>query len=275
MRISLILALSLLLPLQAQAESLVEQLAGTVRINDCSGSIVTLEGRLSSQKALVLTNGHCVKMGSLMGQYPAAGEAFFRVPQKKHAVLFSGDPSSQRKELVTEQLLYATMTDTDIGLYALAESYDELKKRAGVVPFVIAKYPRIDRDTRVRLPSGYWMKNQTCVLESTVHKLKEGDWTWGPSLRLSTGCNIQHGASGSPILEDGTNIVIGVVNTVYFGGEACSFDNPCEVDDANRISVGSMNQPYGQLVNQIYSCLDSKNELDLNIAGCPLTKVKN
>ncbi|HRI71806.1 MAG TPA: hypothetical protein PK156_46555, partial [Polyangium sp.] len=45
-----------------------------VLAGDCSGTLFKMDGMTVDQKALVLTDGHCVGVGSFMGQFPADGE---------------------------------------------------------------------------------------------------------------------------------------------------------------------------------------------------------
>jgi len=107
-----------------------------------------------------------------------------------------------------------------------------------------------------------------------IDKIREGDWEWGPSLRLSQECKIDHGSSGSPLIFEGTNYIVGIINSMYEGGEACTFNNPCEIDSTGKITTTKKNQPYGQFVDGIYSCLDSQRKIDLSLSGCTLPKPK-
>ena len=77
------------------------------------------------------------------------------------------------------------------------------------------------------------------------------------------------GTSGSPIIEEGTRNVVGVNNTGYEGGEACTLNNPCEMDEENNVQVFT-DKNYGQQTKYIYSCLSEDFSIDLNKAGCRL-----
>lgn len=225
---------------------------------------------------MVLTNGHCIDLGSKGSvdvRFPAYGEIFYDAETflYRTATLITSDDGNKRSKFEVEKLLYGTTTRTDIGLYLLRETYADIEEETGIKPFIVAKNPKLEPATPIALPTSYWKDVQHCKIEATVPTLKEGDWIMGPSLRLSMECSLEHGASGSPLILDGTNIVVGVINTVYFGNdEACSFDNPCEVDEAGAVTVRNKKQPYGQLVHEIYSCLNKKNEFDLHAAGCRL-----
>jgi hypothetical protein len=59
--------------------------AGTVALSNCSGSIVKLAGAAETDRALVLSNGHCIE-----GGFPAAGEVIVNKPSRRTSPSFRG-----------------------------------------------------------------------------------------------------------------------------------------------------------------------------------------
>jgi hypothetical protein len=55
--------------------------------------------------------------------------------RQERALAINGKFESRKACAATSVLLYATMTDIDIALYELTESYQELQQRTGAVPF--------------------------------------------------------------------------------------------------------------------------------------------
>src|SRR5882757_4864008 len=101
-----------------------QRLANTVRLlpGPCSGSLVVFEGRTASEKALVLTAGHCTLRA------PGPGEVFRNRKQERALTINTRKFEARKACAATGTLLYATMTDIDIALYELTESYQELEQ---------------------------------------------------------------------------------------------------------------------------------------------------
>ena len=252
-----------------------EQLKGTVRLNNCSASLVALEGYQPSDSAMIMTNGHCLGQGSVMGHYPGPGEVLYHTRSvHTRGSLYTGNTEQPTYTLNIRELLYGTMTDTDLGIYLAKETYQEIKEKTTVEPFIFAKDTRktLALGSHIRMTSSYWKNSDVCTYEKTVDVLKEGKWTFGPSLRLTSECLVRHGSSGSPLILEGTSIIVGIVNTMYEGGPLCEEDNPCEVGPHGELSHGGISQAYGQFVDGIYTCVNANRELDLTVPGCILPK---
>ncbi len=55
---------------------------GAAIVNGCSGGMFIMDGMRLDQKALLITNGHCVLLRSLVGgpsDYPAPGEVIYDI----------------------------------------------------------------------------------------------------------------------------------------------------------------------------------------------------
>ena len=88
-----------------------------VALSNCSGSLVRFKSSKTSDYAMVLTNGHCVGGGFIKPGDARVGEASTRT--------FNLLPSSGSGSLGTlraSQLMYATMTGTDMALYKLTST---------------------------------------------------------------------------------------------------------------------------------------------------------
>jgi hypothetical protein len=173
--------------------------------------------------------------------------------------------------LRSEMILYATMTNTDMALLELTQSYADIKAQTGVDALRITTARPIE-GTKIEIPSGYWNRTYSCSIEAFIPQLREDGWTFTDSIRYSpSGCEVIGGTSGSPIVEASSGVVIGINNTGNESGDRCTMNNPCEVDQSGRISV-IKGRGYGQQVYQLTTCLDSQAQLDLAVPGCLLPK---
>ncbi len=236
---------------------------GIVALSNCSGSLIRFEKSQMTDPAMILTNGHCYERGM-----PRPGTFAYHVPSQKTFGLFD-DHAQGIATLHASEAIYSTMTGTDITLYRLQETYEMIQKNWNAHPLLLSsKHPVAS--TSIEVISGYWRKGYSCHIDGFASLLREGSWTMQDSIRYSKpGCEIIGGTSGSPILEAGTRNVIGINNTVNEGGQACTENNPCEVDLQGHIS-SVPGTGYGQETYQIYSCINAANELDLKTPGCLL-----
>ena len=236
---------------------------GIVALSNCSGGLIQLETSRDTDLALVLTNGHCYEYGFI-----ADGKVIVDQPSRRRFQLMD----SQAKTVGTlnaTKVVYATMTKTDMTIYQLQETYAEIKTKYNIRPLMLSARPPLVKDA-TQILSGYWRKGYSCGIDAIIEKLKEGDWTCEQSFRYSQpGCETIGGTSGSPVILTGTRTVIGVNNTGNENGEACTENNPCEVDSHGNISY-QKGYSYGQQTYWLYSCLSDTNQLDLNKPGCLL-----
>jgi hypothetical protein len=75
--------------------------AGTVALSNCSGSIVKLAGAAETDRALVLSNGHCLEEG-----FPAAGEVIVNKPSRRTFTLLSRYGNSTLGTLRATKIVY-------------------------------------------------------------------------------------------------------------------------------------------------------------------------
>jgi V8-like Glu-specific endopeptidase len=261
-----VLAATLLPAAAAQAAPNAVDFTGTVRLSNCSGSVVKPPSASVNDPALVLSNGHCYEGGFL-----DPGEVLANLSSSRTFGLLSADGRSTVATLRASKLAYATMTGTDITLYQLTSTYAQIQSRYGIRPLTLsATHPTAG--AAIRVVSGYWKKIYSCQIDGFAHELHEGDWVWQDSVRYTEpGCQVIGGTSGSPVVDASTGAVVAVNNTINEDGERCTLDNPCEVDASGAVTVRP-NVGYAEETYLITTCLDTGNTVNLNKTGCQLPK---
>ncbi|PRX50541.1 trypsin-like peptidase [Prauserella shujinwangii] len=240
-------------------------LAGTVALSNCSGSLVRPADAPEDAPALVLSNGHCLARG-----FPQPGQVIVDEPVRRTFTLLAAD-GAELTRLTSTRLLYATMTGTDIALYRLADSYADIERAHGVRARVLAEAGP-EAGTRIGIPSGYWKRTYTCSVDDTVHELREAGYTWQHSIRYTPACDTIGGTSGSPIVDVATGQVVGVNNTGNTEGQRCTLNNPCEVAEDGEITVRK-GASYGQQTFRLPACLSAMSELEPDLPRCDLPGV--
>lgn len=237
-----------------------------VALSHCSGSLVRFTTSVDSDKAMILTNGHCLE-----NNIPNPGEAIVNRASSQSFQLLSSDAQTTVATLTATRIIYATMTGTDITLYRLNISYADIMSSFGIPALTIADHKALPGDP-IRVVSGYWKRIYSCSVDDFVYKLIEAGWTWFRSMRYKQpGCSVIDGTSGSPVINPNTYEVVAVNNTTNKGGKRCLNQNPCEVDVDGNV-VYAHGAAYAQDVSGIYSCISHDNSLDLTLPNCTLQK---
>ncbi|CAK7281419.1 trypsin-like serine peptidase [Streptomyces misionensis] len=251
-------------PHQVKSPAVTVNFAGTVSLSDCSGSIIRFAGSADSDPALVLTNGHCLETG-----FPDPGQVITGQSSSRTFGLLNAS-GSKIATLRANQVVYSTMTDTDVTIYRLTSTYAQIKSSYGINALTVSDtHPTAG--TAIKVVSGYWKTTYSCNVDGFVYRLKEGDWTWKDSIRYTSSCNTIGGTSGSPVIDTTTGKVIAVNNTGNEDGQRCTVNNPCEVDAGGNITV-RQGINYAEETYQIPACFTTGNKLDLGAAGCVLPK---
>ncbi|WP_377268111.1 serine protease [Peterkaempfera sp. SMS 1(5)a] len=248
----------------AAAPAVTVSYAGTVALSNCSGSLVRMPGSVAADRALVLTNGHCLSTGM-----PAPGEVVVDQPSSRTFTLL--DASARRLgTLRATKVAYATMTDTDVTLYQLNTSYAAIRSSYGVDPLTVSADHPV-QGTAIKVVSGYWKQTWSCSIDGFVPQLKEGDWTWKDSVRYTSTCDTIGGTSGSPVIDTSTGLLVAVNNTGNEDGERCTVDNPCEVDANGNVTV-HQGTNYAEETYLLTRCFGAGTKLDLTLPGCTLPR---
>lgn len=238
---------------------------GIVALSNCSGSIVKFEGMTDSDQAYVMTNGHCVETGLI-----PAGKVIQKASSNRSFSVLAPD-SSKLGTIYAKELVYGTMTNTDVALYRVSETYAQIYQKYRTRPLIMdSQKPNIGES--IEVISGYWKRGYSCNIDAYIPELREDKWTFRDSIRYTAnGCNTIGGTSGSPITRAGTKTVIGINNTGNESGRKCTMNNPCEVDANGNVTV-IRGASYGQQTYNIYTCLTATNDIDLKKEGCELPK---
>jgi hypothetical protein len=235
-----------------------------VALSNCSGSVVRPVNASINDRALVLSNGHCVR-------FMSPGEVILNASSTRTFTLLNS-AGSAIGTLRADRLAYATMTGTDISLYRLTQTYAQLQQQFGTTALTLSATHPVG-GTDIRVVSGYWRRIYTCRIDGFVFSLRESNWTWRDSIRYTSAstCQTIGGTSGSPIVDVASGAVVGVNNTSNENGQRCTLNNPCEVDQNGTVTVRP-GARYGQQTFQINACIGAGNTINLGLAGCTLAR---
>lgn len=236
-------------------------LTATIALSNCSASLVRFPDSVDTDRAMMLTNGHCYE-----GGMPSAGEVLVDRPSSQSGSLLDAGGDTVGT-VHADRLLYATMTGTDVSLYRLTQTIGAIKSSTGISPLTIAgSHPSAGSTF---LPSGYFRRVFPCNLAAFVPTLREDQWTWHDSLKYDHSCQVIHGTSGSPVVSTVTGEIVGINNTNNDDGQQCTLNNPCEVNADGTITV-IQGQGYGQETYWIVTCETPARTFDLDQPGCLL-----
>ncbi len=238
---------------------------GIVKLSNCSGALIIFQGQPTTSSAIVMTNGHCIQKP---GGYLNPGETWVNRPINRDMKIF--DRNMKLFPIKAKKILYATMTDTDVAYYELTQTYDEIRATTAIQPLTLDSI-RPSLAQPIEIISGYWDRGYSCAIDNFIYQVKEGAWVWTDSIRYTETCDTIGGTSGSPIIAKGERRVIGVNNTSNEKGEACTLNNPCEVNERGDIR-SEKGVRYGQQTYPVYSCLTVDFRFDLSLNGCSLPK---
>ncbi|RAJ46940.1 putative Ig domain-containing protein [Kitasatospora sp. SolWspMP-SS2h] len=238
-------------------------LTSTIALSNCSASLVRYPSSVETDRALMLTNGHCLPT------MPTAGQVIQNTSASRSGTLLNSAGTSLGT-VQADKVLYATMTGTDVALYQLTDTFASITSKYGATALTISDTHPVDGSS-MYIPSSYWKQVWNCSINGFVPTLREDQWTWHDSLRYSAGCNTTHGTSGSPIVDAASRKVVGINNTGNDDGATCTLNNPCEVaaDGTTTVTKG---QSYGEETYWFTTCLGTGRVIDLNVSGCLLTK---
>jgi hypothetical protein len=238
-------------------------LTATIRLSNCSATLVRYPTSQSTDRAMMLTNGHCFE-----GGFIAPGRVIINRSSTRRGTLLNSSGSSVLG-LTADRVLYATMTGTDVTLYRLTRTFASIRSATGISARTISASHPVPGDTFI--PSGFFARIFNCDIARFVPTLREDRWTWHDSLGFAKGCNTIHGTSGSPVISVATGEVVGINNTGNDDGEVCTLNNPCEVNpDGTTFAMKGLD--YGQETYWFTTCLTASRTIDLNKAGCLLTR---
>src|SRR5206468_1692219 len=94
---------------------------GIVALANCSGALVRFTKSADEDRAMVLTNGHCVGWPMI-----APGKVVVDKEVARRMWVLSPSDGSKLGTVRAEKILFATMTRTDMALYVLKETFQEI-----------------------------------------------------------------------------------------------------------------------------------------------------
>src|SRR3954453_11882118 len=156
-------------PAPAQAVT-ATTLASTIALSNCSASLVRYPSSVSTDRAMMLTNGHCYEGGFL-----SAGQVLQNRTSSRSGTLLNSSGRSLGT-VRADRVLYATMTGTDVTLYRLTSTYTTLLSRHGA-PAPAPSHPRPAAGSAIAVPAGYWKRIWNCKIDGFVGTLREDQWT--------------------------------------------------------------------------------------------------
>jgi hypothetical protein len=235
---------------------------GILGLSNCSGSLVRFDDSQDTDKAMVLSNGHCTGMidpGRIV--LNQSNSRSFNVLDAK---------ANKLGTVRAEKILYATMTKTDMSLYLLRETYADIRTKFKIDALTLSREaPELGAE--IEVISGYWKRGYSCAVAAVAPVLKEGKWSFEDAIRYTSTCDVVGGTSGSPVLAAGTRTVVAVNNTGNTSGRKCEVNNPCEVN-ADGSVIYQKGYSYAQQTFWIYSCRNDQGEVDVQVPGCLLPR---
>lgn len=239
----MLLSILFFINIWAQAAEPLE-LSGLASLDSCSGAIFN-PGLPETEKALVLTAGHCVARSARL---PVKG-AVRNVPYGRSGVRVHFPAGALY--LTAVKIRFATMDGIDLALLELPLTFREIAARGSAI-FEAETQP----SEYVNLRSAHWAESSTCRSRPLSKALREGAYRFDSVLAIDPSCGkITAGYSGSPALSE-SGKVIGVVFTTSSGeGAPCAEGNPCEA--GGKSFPG---QIYAQLFGPWKECLASRFE---------------
>lgn len=248
----------LLTLISLSAHALDSRFEGTVDLSNCSGFVFATSTSTPQAPALMMTNGHCLTT-LLGGIVLSPGEA--RVDRPGTRAVSVVNAQGKKLKMKTTRLVYATMTGTDMAVYELPFTYEQLAARE-IRPFLLGSTAALN--DAVEVFSAHKNNSHICSV-AAITDTREGGFPFKDSLRLSEDCRQGNGTSGSPVVRAGTRDVIAIANSYNKNGKACGNNNPCEVS-GDEVTV-QFTARYAQQIAGLAVCLDN-----FNAADCTLTK---
>ena len=239
----------------------------------CTGSLINPSGSGSPDaRAWLLTAGHCISLEpyGVIRTQPLTAQVQFG---------FFIDTPDRRVTVRSRATGWSTMKGTDLALVELDATLGDLATQ-GIHPLrLAASSPETERPVFWTGISGspippdlQFLRLGHCRLGHQV-QLLEGSWIWNAD--LSNNCpDLYAGASGSPLFDEASSEIIGVIGTSTLLNFEQGPDYDCQVNRPCVIRAGGpvmeRDTSYAARVPNLPACFDPANALDLGRPGCPL-----
>ena len=179
---------------------------------------------------------------------------------------FKDTPVERRVTARVRRVVWASMRNTDVGVFELDTTVGFLRRR-GIVPLVVGE--EVEEELVVRgipvarvFPDEQFLRAASCRFEG-AYDLIEFVWTFRRFLRDDC-ADISGGSSGSPVMNRRSGEVVSVMSTTVEGEAPCYLGMPCVV--GGEVVPGNYSAP----VLGLGACFRGDGWFEPRITGCPL-----
>lgn len=248
----------------------------------CSASLIKYHQSEPSDKAIVLTSAHCIRIHQedfpedqrvwvrqpILFQHIGSYIVNYKVPDNwTYDVELKNYKTLNHHTVRTNRALYYTRSYTDLVLMELDETYADLKK-LGFNPLTLSSSPAKTGD-EISVVSGQFDHQLDCKVAAIAPVVITELTVFKNAIRYSKECEVYRGTSGSPVISKKTGEVVGINALKNNPQQKCNEKSVCEYY-GNKAFYNPIKSGYATEVHNIYSCLNEKRQIDLSIAGCQL-----
>lgn len=229
----------------------------------CTATYIEVPFQSLDSPAYIITNGHCsngvFEDNSIYLDSPISAEVVFKI--------IDGIPENQQVSFSAKKIAYATMKGIDLAIIELDHTNRELQK-AGIMPLKLASEAS-GKGAFVHA-FGYPLSFEIVSMRGSKGMLgaramvAEFFWLWKDFYPVSMK-DIATGSSGSPVFEDLSKGVWGMINSTTIGATGtCELGAPCEF--GMGISPETKSETtYLFDIRNIRTSFNSKGLFDINL----------
>lgn len=235
-------------------------------LGECTGTIFKMPGMSNSDKALLLTNAHCLPI-QFPTNKPSSATKELTLTQSFEKSFLYNSQFDLGNTFSTQRFIYATMSFRDVAIIELTRTYEDLTRLKYQV-FEIAETPPKSGEA-LAFHSFYKQSESLCQIEGSVPVLREAVFTLKNVLRLKqdSKCQMEHGHSGTAGIKE--QKIYALVFTRYDGTDKpCALNNPCEVSKAST-KTAEVGQVYAFPTHFLHRCYNpTSRSFDFNLKAC-------
>ena len=194
---------------------------------------------------------------------------------------FFAETRDRQITVPVRRIAYSTMKGRDLAILELTTSASELAARGVLALELAANEPaRGEAIAVVGAPasffdfSNWFLRRARCTVGERADLL-EFIWHFH-NTRRNDCADMVGGFSGSPVIEEASGQVMGVLNTTTYlawstGGDFdCYLGRPCEFDSSGQHALEDTS--YSSPVTGLLACFTAQGTFDLTLAACPLDR---
>lgn len=244
------------------------ELVGTAKTPGCSGVIFAHPNYKAEQKALFLTNSHCLKSDNKGQLYMSPEEVIWDLDFSNNlsvhlpkSGMFYGN---LLKSLQTKKILFASISGRDIALIELEYTYKKLMEDLQIEPYLLSRSTGLKVGDQLDILGSYHEEIHKCTFDHfTENFIAAGPYLWTDALVLKN-ClpKTRSGVSGAGVILAGTRNLIALHNSSnYSEKNECDTSNACEYDKLG-INISRKYDAYSQNLDFLFSCFNENFEMD-------------